>query len=100
MYLTGLRIEQFQRAAALPDPYWQEALKRDPGDTRVNTAMGIDAIKAGRFADAENYLRTALARATNRYTMPKDGEAFYYLGLALKDQGKIDEAFTQFYKSA
>jgi tetratricopeptide (TPR) repeat protein len=99
LYLTGLRIEQFHAPGALPDPYWQEALKRDAGDVRVNTALGIDAIKAGRFADAEDYLRAALARAANRYTMPKDGEAFYYLGLALKAQGKNDEAFTQFYKS-
>ena len=100
LYLTGLRIEQFHAPGALPDPYWNEALGRDPGDVRVNTAMGIDAIKAGRFTDAENYLRTALARSTDRYTTPMDGDAFYYLGLALKDQGRNDEAFAQFYKSA
>jgi len=99
LYLTGLRIEQFHAPAASPDPYWDEALKRDPGDIRVNTAMAIDDIKAGMYPEAEAHLRTALARATNNYTMPKDGEPFYYLGLALKDQGKLDEAYTQFYKS-
>jgi tetratricopeptide (TPR) repeat protein len=99
LYLTGLRIEQFHAPGALPDPYWSEALKRDPGDIRVNTALGIDAVKAGRFADAEAFLRKALARATDKYTSPKDGEPFYYLGMALAAQGKTDEAFTQFYKS-
>jgi tetratricopeptide (TPR) repeat protein len=61
--------------------------------------MGIDAIKAGRYSDAEMFLRKALARATASYTSPKDGEPFYYLGLALKAQGKLDDAYAQFYKS-
>jgi len=38
LYLTGLRIEQFHNPALDPDPYWLEALSRDPGDVRVNTA--------------------------------------------------------------
>ena len=99
LYLAGLRIEEFHAPNAKPDPYWQEALKRDPGDVRVNTALGIDAIKAGRFAEAEQYLRKALERATDRYTSPKDGEPFYYLGLALKAQGKTDDAFERFAKA-
>ena len=37
LYLTGLRIEQFHNPTLDPDPYWEEALKRDPGDVRVNT---------------------------------------------------------------
>ena len=53
----------------------------------------------GRFAAAEQFLRQALERATDRHTSPKDGEPFYYLGLALKSQGKIDDAFNQFSKS-
>jgi len=65
----------------------------------VNTVLGIDAIKAGRYADAEKLLRKALERATASYTSPKEGEAFYYLGLALKAQGRLDDAYAQFYKS-
>jgi len=99
LYLTGLRIEQFHAPGALPDPYWNELLKRDPGDVRVNTAMGIDAVKSARFADAEALLRKALERATDRYTSPKDGEPFYYLGLALAAQGKSADAAAQFSKS-
>ena len=99
LYLTGLRMEQFHSPSGDPNAYWQEALRRDPGDIRVNTVLGIDAIKAGRFADAESLLRKALERATASYTSPKDGEAIYYLGLALKGQGKLDDAYAQFYKS-
>jgi tetratricopeptide (TPR) repeat protein len=99
LYLTGLRMEQFHSPSGDPNAYWQEALRRDPADIRVNTVLGIDAIKGGRYADAEKLLRTALERATASYTSPKEGEAFYYLGLALKAQGKLDDAYTQFYKS-
>ena len=99
LYLTGLRMEQFHSPSGDPNAYWQEALRRDPGDTRVNTVLGIGAIKAGRFAEAEALLRKALERSTSSYTSPKDGEAFYYLGLALKAQGKLDDAHARFYKS-
>jgi len=99
LYLTGLRMEQFHSPAGNPLEYWNEALRRDPGDIRVNTVLGIDAIKTGRYAEAENLLRKALERATASYTSPKDGEAYYYLGLALKAHGKMDDAYAQFYKS-
>ena len=99
LYLTGLRLEQFHSPDGNPNAYWQEALRRDPADIRVNTVLGIDAIKAGDYAEAERLLRKALERATASYTSPKDGEAFYYLGLALKAQGKLGDAYAQFYKS-
>jgi len=99
LYLTGLRIEQFHNPALDPDPYWLEALRRDPGDVRVNTALGINYLKKARFEEAEKLFRKALERLTAKYTSPKNGEPFYYLGVALKAQGKDDEAFDNFYKA-
>jgi tetratricopeptide (TPR) repeat protein len=99
LYLTGLRIEQFHDPSREPDPYWKEALRRDPGDVRVNTALGINYLQKARYEDAERLLRKALERLTDRYTTPKDAEATYYLGVALKTQGKCDEAFDTFYKA-
>ena len=99
LYLTGLRIDQFHDPNLDPDPYWEEALRRDPADVRVNTALGILCFKKARFAEAEEHLRKALERLTDKYTAPKDGEPFYYLGLALKAQGRTDEAFASFYKA-
>src|SRR5581483_6018968 len=58
LYLTGLRIDQFHDPNLDPDPYWEEALRRDPGDTRVNTALGVLYFKKARFADAEQRFRT------------------------------------------
>jgi len=99
LYLTGLRIEQFHNPALDPDPYWLEALRRDPGDVRVNTALGVNYLKRARFEEAENLFRKALERLTAKYTSPKNGEPFYYLGVALKAQGKGKEAFDNFYKA-
>src|SRR5262249_45442811 len=99
LYLVGLRIDAFHNPQLEPEPYWEEALKRDPGDIRVNTALAINYIKRARYADAEKLLRAAIERASFNYTTPKDGEPFYYLGLALKGRGKTDEAFDNFYKS-
>src|ERR1035438_4155971 len=58
-----------------PDQPAQEALRRDPGDARVNTVLGITDFKKARYADAEKSFRKALERLTDRYTAPKDGEA-------------------------
>ncbi len=99
LYLIGLRADQFHDPGIDPAPYWQEALRRDPGDARVNTVLGIAAYKKARYGQAEQFLRKALERLTDRYTEPKDGEPIYYLGAALQAQGRFDEAYTQFYKA-
>jgi len=99
LYLIGLRAQQFHDPSIDPLPYWEEALRRDPDDARVNTAMGITYFKKARYAEAEKYLRCALGRLTDRYTSPKDGEAIYYLGATLKAEGKPDEAYAYFYKA-
>ncbi len=99
LYLTGLRLEQFYNPSIDPFPYFEEALRRDPGNDRVNTELGILDCQRGLFAEAEKHLRTAVARLTRDYTMPKDGEPFYYLGLALSSQGKYEEAYEAFFKA-
>jgi tetratricopeptide (TPR) repeat protein len=100
LYHTGLRLEQFLNPAREPYPYYEEALKRDPDNYAVNTALGILYCKRGMFAKAAECLNRALRRATQNYTRPKDGEAFYYLGLVLRTQHKYDEAFDALYKAS
>lgn len=92
LYLAGLRLEQFYNPALEPYPYYEEALKRDPGDSRVNTALGRLLLQRGLYEEAEAKLRRTVQRLTKKYTRPKDGEALYYLGLALRARGKNREA--------
>jgi tetratricopeptide (TPR) repeat protein len=97
--LAGQRIEQFHNPLLDPEPYWAEALRRDPGDARVNTVFGIRKLRQARFTEAEIHFRKAIERLTANYTAPRDGEALYYLGMALKAQARLGEAFETLYKA-
>ena len=99
LYHTGLRLEQFQNPSLEPYPYYEEALNRDPNNYAVNTALAILYCKRGMFGQAEDRLNRALQRAAKNYTRPKDGEAYYYLGVALHAQHRHDEAYDAFYKA-
>lgn len=97
LYLHGLRLDQFHNASISSYPYYDEALKRDSGDYRVNTQLGILYIKRKMFEQAEKHLQTAVDRITMRYTRPKDSEALYYLGIAQRRLHKNKEAYQNFY---
>jgi tetratricopeptide (TPR) repeat protein len=92
LYLTGLHLDQYRHATRSPEPYWREALRRDPGDARCNTALAARLAQAGRLEEAESHLRTAVDRLTRRNPNPRDGEAHYRLGVVLARQGREAEA--------
>lgn len=100
LYLTGQHIEQYRHATYLPDPYYLDGLKRDPGDSRVNTAYGSLLLTRGLFAESEVYFRKAIERITWKNPNPYDSEAYYKLGLSLFYQKKYEEAYDAFYKAA
>jgi len=100
LYLTGLRIEQLHSPSFEAAPYYEEAVRRDPGDYRANTALGILHCRAWRWPEAEARLRAAIERATANYIRPKDREAFYYLGVALRGQDRLNAACDAFYQAA
>ncbi len=99
LYLTGLHIEQYRHATRSAEAYWQEGLRRDPGDARIHNAMGLAALRRGLFAEAEEHLRAAIRRLTHLNPNPRDGEPFYNLGLALRFQHRADQAYSAFHKS-
>ena len=93
LYLAGMRLEQFYNPTVDPLIYYEEALRRDPDDLRVNTAVGILMLRRGMFSEAEHHLRRAVKRATWNYTHPRDSEPLYYQGLALRRLGRDKEAY-------
>ena len=99
LYLTGLHIEQYRHATYLPDPYYLEALKRDPGDIRANNAYGQLLLRRGLFEKSEAYFRKAIERMTAKNPNPYDSEAYVNLGLSLLYQGRGNEAYDAFYKA-
>ncbi len=99
LYVTGLHLEQYRHATRSPEPYWREAILRDPQDSRANNALGLRALRRGRFAAAEEHFRRAIERLTVRNPNPYDAEPYYNLGLALKYQRRPDDAYDAFYKA-
>ncbi|MDN4599152.1 DUF5107 domain-containing protein [Leifsonia virtsii] len=100
LYLTGVHLAQYRHATRSPEPYWEEALRRDPADSRSNVAIASLRLAAGRLADAEEHLRTALRRQTHRNPNPADGEASYLLGVVLTELGRDEDADDAFGKAA
>ncbi|HMN60892.1 MAG TPA: DUF5107 domain-containing protein, partial [Anaerolinea sp.] len=99
LFLNGLHLEQYRHATYPPEPYYLEALRRDPLDSRCNNPMGLLLYRRGKFAEAETYFRAALKSLTRRNPNPYDGEPVYNLGLALRMQGRYADAAAAFWKA-
>jgi len=100
LYLNGLHLEQYRHATYNPMDYYDEALRRSPKDIRNNNAKGLLLLRRGQFAKAGPWFRTAVETITGRNPNPYDGEPYFNLGLSLKLQGRLDEAYDAFYKAA
>ncbi|MDR3141302.1 MAG: DUF5107 domain-containing protein [Tannerellaceae bacterium] len=100
LYLAGQRIEQFHNARLNPMDFYNEALRRDSMDARVNTVVGIRYVRLGEWEKAEKHLSNAITRLTKDYTTTKDPEACYYLALAYQMQGRYKEAADLYWKAA
>ncbi len=99
LYLNGQHLEQYRHATYNPLDYYEEGLRRSPGDIRCNNAVGLLLLRRGQFVKAEPYFRKAIATMTSRNPNPYDGEAYYNLGWCLLMQDKLTAAYEAFYKA-
>ena len=97
-YEIGLRLDQFQNGLIDPEPYYRRALEIDPDYSQANLAMGVRLAKNGSYAEAEPYLRRAVARVTQNFTRAKDAAPEYYLALVCRGLGKLKEAEDLFWR--
>ncbi|MBD5778065.1 DUF5107 domain-containing protein [Pelagicoccus sp. NFK12] len=100
LYLIGLHLEQYRHATRCPSLYWQEALRRDSGDSRCHLALGRWRLRRGEFDIAEEHFRKSLERLVSRNPNPADGEAYYQLGRCLRFLDRDDEAYAAFAKAS
>ena len=108
LFLIGLHLDQYRHATRMPQDYWNEALRRDPSDSRCNMALGRWHLRRGEYADAERLLLRSIGRLLARNPNPYDGEAHYQLGICLRRQAfgasldatLLDRAYDAFSKAA
>jgi tetratricopeptide (TPR) repeat protein len=99
LYLTAQRLEQFHNPSVDATEYYEEALRRDPGHSRSNVALGLRYLRNGLLDHAEGHFVTALSRVTAGYTSPGEGSANYYLGLTWQLRHQYDEAYDAYYRA-
>jgi len=100
LFWTGMHLHQYRHPTRSPLPYWEEAIRRDPGDARCRVALADVAYRRGEYLVAETHLRVGLERATALNGNPRDGEASYLLGMVLARTGRHDEAVDALAKAA
>ncbi len=84
LFHCGEWLDRFRRTdEALRD--YDEALRRDPADTRVNAELGFLALRQARWSEAQRRFETALARDAD------DPRLHYGLAQAALGLGRTDE---------
>ncbi len=92
LYHAGEWLDKYVRTEeALP--YYEEALRRDPGDSRVNVEMGILASKQGLWDDALRYFATAEKRDVENFRL------FFGRAVALAGKGEYAAAYDEFFRA-
>jgi hypothetical protein len=92
LYQSGEWLTKFVRTEeALP--YYKEALRRNPADSRVNTEMGFLALKQGKWSEAMKSFDTALQRDAD------NSRIYFGKGLAFAGLGQYDQASVNFFRA-
>lgn len=99
LFLAAEHLEQYRHATREPADYYLEGLRRDPTDIRLNNGYGRLLYCRGSFQESIGFFRKAIEKETWKHPNPYYGESYFYLGLALRMCGELEEAFDAFYKS-
>lgn len=100
LVLAAQHLEQYRHATLESEPYYEEALKRDPYDSRANLFYGELMMRRCRFKEAEEHLRRSIKRQTWLTPNPYDSQAYTSLAQLLFYEGRLDDAYDAWYKAA
>lgn len=100
LYINALHLEQYKQHNYDAEEYYKEALRRDPGDIRCNTAMARISLRHGNFEECVSYSKKAEERILSRNQHSPDVEFLYLKGVALTYLGRTGEAYDAFYKAS
>ncbi|NAZ74224.1 DUF5107 domain-containing protein [Kineococcus sp. T13] len=91
--LVAQHLELYRHATRSPEPYWREALRRDPGHAPSLVGLALRACRAARWKEAQELLERAVTRLTAHHPTPEDTTAHHLLGLVLEALGREEEAY-------
>lgn len=100
LVLTGLHLVQYRHPTRSPEPYFAEAIRRDPGDSRARVQLARLAFARGELDAALAHVDIALERLTRRNLNPEHGETHLLRALVLERLGRADAAADAFGKAA
>lgn len=100
LYFIGQHLEQYLNASRSPYDYYLRALEIDSYDYRCNVALASLEYNRANWQQAERYAANALKRAHGLNKNPKSGEASHLLASAQETQGKLKEAYDNYFKSS
>ena len=95
-YLFGRHIEQYRHATRIAQDYYEEGLRRDSTDIRLNNALGECLYERGLIKESINYFETAVKKATVKNGNPQDADCFYNLAKAQFALERYDDAYENF----
>jgi tetratricopeptide (TPR) repeat protein len=93
LFHCGEWLDRFRRTPEAMRCY-EEALRRDPGDTRVNVELGFLALKQARFEDALGFFDRAATRGAG------DSRIDFGRALAALGLGRSDDAYESFRRAS
>jgi len=96
LHQIGTHLEQYRHATRAPEPYWIEAIQRDPKDSRCHTALGRRLLRRGLFAEALRHLEQAIEHLTTYNPNPVDGESDYLAAICHERMGDLGKAETHY----
>ena len=99
LYLAAQHLEQYRHATREPADYYEEGLRQDPSDIRLNDGYGMLLMKRGDFTAAKKHFEKAIEKQTWKNPNPYNGECYFHLGLAQYYLGNEECAYDAFYKS-
>lgn len=100
LVLTGLHLVQYRHPTRAAEPYFAEAVRRDPGDSRARTALARLAYDRGELDVALDHLDRAVERLTRRNLNPEHGDVHLLRALVLERLGGHAEAGDAFGKAS
>lgn len=98
-FFIGQHLEQYHHATRSPVDYYKRALEIDPKDYRNNVALGQYEYNRANYDKALEHAITGLSRELMLNRNPVDGQGSMLKANVLLKQGKLDEAFDEYYRA-